>query len=250
MARRLQGFLIVVATIAAVSLAHAQSIKGQGLTLAAPERPVHVTLFKAPGDAPRPKLLLLHGAGGFGRQLANYNRFGSDLAQAGFDAYLVYYYSDADQRSMDAGQDVFETRYTAWAKLVDDLADSLAKQKDSNGRVGLIGFSNGAILASGASGLDANIGAAVIYYGAEPWPLKTPIKHWPPLLILHGDADQVINVSAGKELATAAKRLGGPVELVIYSGESHGFAVRPDDKNATDAQKRALAFLKQNLQAK
>ncbi len=250
MDRGLKGLLIAVAAAAAVSLAQAQPIKGQDLTLAAAERPVHTTLFRAPGDAQRAKLLLLHGAGGFGRQIANYDRYATDLAQAGFDAYLVYYYSDADQRSMDSGRDVFETRYPAWAKLVDDLADLAAKQKDSNGRVGLIGFSNGAILASGAAGLDPAIGAAVIYYGAEPWPLKTPIKHWPPLLILHGSADQIIDVSAGRELAAAAKRLGGPADLVIYPGEGHGFAVRPDNKNAADAEKRVLAFLKQNLQAK
>jgi len=242
--------LVVFLACFTVSVAQAQTIQGRDLTLAARERPVHVTLFRAPGEAPRPQLLLLHGGGGWARQIENYTRYATAMAQAGFDAYLVYYYSEADEKNLAAGRDVFEARYPAWATLVDDLADGLLKQKESNGHVGLIGFSNGAILAAGASALDAKIGAAVIYYGAEPWPLRAPITHWPPLLILHGSDDQVIEVEAGRDLAAEAKRLGGPVDLVIYPGEGHGFAARPANPNAADALKRAIAFLKQNLQSK
>ena len=37
---------------------------GQKIQLQAPERMVHVTYFRAPGDAKRAAVLLLHGAGG------------------------------------------------------------------------------------------------------------------------------------------------------------------------------------------
>ena len=119
----------------------------------------------------------------------------SALANQGIDAYLVYYYSDADERGMSQSGDIFTERYPAWAKLVDDLADHLLKQPDSNGKVGLVGFSNGGILATGASTLDPKINAAVIYYGTEPWPLRERAKRFPPLLVLHGDADRVIPVT-------------------------------------------------------
>ena len=111
----------------------------------------------APGTLPG---LLLHGAGGFDRRLADNSRYASMLAEAGIDAYLVYYYSDLDQRLMFGGLNVFENRYPNWAKMVGDLADYLVTQKDSNGKVGLVGFSNGGILASGASMLDETINAA------------------------------------------------------------------------------------------
>jgi dipeptidyl aminopeptidase/acylaminoacyl peptidase len=68
--------------------------------------------------------------------------------------------------------------------------------------------------------------------------------------VLHGDADQVIPVEAGKELAAEAKKLGAPVELVIYPGESHGFGADFAKKNATDALNRTIVFLKKELQAK
>ena len=232
------------------SAATAAEIQGQKIMLPAKERQVHVTYFHAPGDAPRPAALLLHGAGGFDRQIANNNRYAAQLAAQGIDAYLVYYYSDLDDKMMSNGVNVFEDRYPAWAKLVDDLADYLIAQKNSNGKVGLVGFSNGGILATGASTLDPKINAAVIYYGTDPWPLGVKAKRFPPLLVLHGDADQIIPVQNGKELAAEAKAVGAKVDLVIYPGESHGFGARWDDKNATDAFNRAAAFLKRELQVK
>ena len=248
LARRMLAPLAILTLLA--SAASAADIEGQKIMLPAKERQVHVTYFRAPGDAPRPAALLLHGAGGFDRQIANNNRYAAALAAQGIDAYLVYYYSDLDDKMMSNGVNVFEDRYPNWAKLVDDLADYLVMQKNSNGRVGLVGFSNGGILATGASTLDPKINAAVIYYGTDPWPLGVKAKRFPPLLVLHGDADQIIPVQNGKELAQEAKALGAKVDLVIYPGESHGFGARWDDKNATDALNRAVAFLKKELQVK
>jgi dipeptidyl aminopeptidase/acylaminoacyl peptidase len=69
-------------------------------------------------------------------------------------------------------------------------------------------------------------------------------------LVLHGDADQVIPVDAGRELAAEAKELGASVDLVIYPGESHGFGADFAKKNATDALNRSTAFLRKELQVK
>jgi len=225
----------------------AADIAGKTMTLPATERAVKVVYFRAPGDAKRPAALLLHGAGGFDRRIADYNRYGSALANQGIDAYLVYYYNDADELGISRSGDVFTERYADWAKLVDDLADHLIAQPQSNGKVGLVGFSNGGILATGASTLDPKINAAVIYYGTEPWPLKQRAKRFPPLLVLHGDADQVIPVLAGHQLAALAQDVGAKVDLVIYPGEGHGFGPDIAEKNGGDALKRTLAFLKQQL---
>jgi carboxymethylenebutenolidase len=246
--RKMLAPLALVALLAPP--ASAADIQGNKITLPSAERAVHVTQFKAPGDAPRPSVLLLHGAGGFDRRLADNNHYAAMLASQGMDAYLVYYYSDLDDKMMSNGVNVFEQRYAAWAKTVGELAEYLEKQKDSNGKAGLVGFSNGGILASGASTLNPKITAAVIYYGTDPWPLGVRAKRFPPLLVLHGDADQIIPVEEGKQLAAEAKQLGGKVDLVIYPGESHGFGARWEDKNATDALNRSIAFLKKELQVK
>jgi carboxymethylenebutenolidase len=233
-----------------IPAASAADIEGQKITLPAKERQVHVTYFRAPGDAARPAALLLHGASGFDRRIADNSHYAAMLAAQGIDAYLVYYYSDLDDKLMSNGVSVFSERYPHWASLVDDLVDYLVKQKDSNGKVGLVGFSNGGILATGASMLDPTINAAVIYYGTDPWPLGKPATRFPPLLILHGDADQVIDVQNGKELAEEAKALGASVDLVIYPGQSHGFGADWQKKDATDAFNRTVTFLKKELAVK
>ena len=222
---------------------------GQKIQLVVPERKVELTYFRAPGSATRPAALLLHGAGGFDRQIASYRDYGAALNAAGIDAYLVYYYSPADERNMSGGSDVFGDRYPAWAKLVDDLADTIRKQPQSNGKVGLVGFSNGALLASGAAARDADIAAAVIYYGGMPWVTMGPVHRFPPLLILHGDADRIIPVQEGQFLAQKAKEFGGKAELVIYPGESHGFGSRLTTANGKDGLKRTIAFLRTELAA-
>lgn len=233
--------LILFGSLCAASAA---DITGQDLDIPATERMVHTTVFRAPGDAPRPAVLILHGAGGFDRRLTAYHTYAAALANEGFDAYLIYYYSAADR---NARSSVFAKRYEAWARLVDDVAAYVRGFPTSNGKVGLIGFSNGGILATGASAIDPGISAAVIFYGTAPWPLQTPPQRFPPLLILHGDADTIIPVDQGRNLAALAKRLGGPADLVIYPGARHGFGIDTTDATGADAFQRTLAFLKTNL---
>ncbi len=226
------------------SAANAAEISGKDIQLPATERPVRVTYFQAPGDAKRPAALLLHGAGGFERRIKDYTSYASSLATAGMDAYLVYYYSPSDEAGYD-----FRARYPAWAKLIDDIADHVVQLPQSNGKVGLVGFSNGGILATGAAALDPKINAAVIYYGTPPWPLREPVRRYPPLLILHGDADAVISVSAGRELAKSAQAVGAAVDMKIYPGEAHGFGSNITAANGADALARTTTFLQRYLTA-
>lgn len=241
------GALLILGLTAVT--ASAADIQGRQILLPARERQVTVTWFRAPGDAPRPSVLLLHGARGFDGAIADYDRYCSELANRGMDAYLVYYYSAADQRLMTSGTDVFASRFPAWALLVDDLAEDVLAQKQSNGKVGLIGFSNGATLAGGAGAFDPRITAAVSYYGAVPFPIMDQVKRLPPLLILHGDADAIIPVGQGQALASFATNLGGTADIVIYPGAPHGFGSRLDTKDGADALARAVAFMAKELDA-
>src|SRR5262245_31468358 len=98
----LRGMLAALVLFALFPIADAAEIQGKSMTLPATERQVKVIYFRAPGDAKRPAALLLHGAGGFDRRIADYNRYASALANQGIDAYLVYYYSDADEKGMSS----------------------------------------------------------------------------------------------------------------------------------------------------
>jgi carboxymethylenebutenolidase len=247
----MRGIAQALMTAAFLCLAGTASADdGRTLVLPTQERQVHVTYFRAPGDNPRPAALLLHGANGFESQLGGYNAYASELAAHGIDTYLVYYYSAADEESMYGGVDVFVKRYAAWTRLISDVAGDVLKGKDSNGKIGLVGFSNGGTLAGGTAARDPRITAAVIYYGTSPFPMDVPVKRFPPLLILHGDADAIIPVEQGRHLAAFAKELGGEAELVIYPGERHGFGARLQTANSTDALTRTVAFLSRELKSR
>ena len=101
----------------------------------------------------------------------------------------------------------------------------------------------------GAGALDSRINAAVIYYGAVPFPIMDRVRRFPPLLILHGDADTIITVDRGKELASLAKDMGGSADLVIYPGATHGFGSRLNTKDGADALARTVTFLTKELDA-
>jgi len=241
------GLLLFTLLLSYSVSTRADDLAGRKLVLPTRERQVEVTYFRAPGDGPRPAVLLLHGANGFDSQIAGYGRYASTLAGNGIDAYLVYYYSDADEKNLYGGEDIFAKRYPAWTRLVSDLAGYLRKQKLSNGKVGLVGFSNGGILATGASARDPDIAAAVIYYGTQPFPMDVPVTRFAPMLILHGDADQIISIEQGRRLAALAKEFGTPAELVVYPGERHGFGSRLQTANGADALARTIAFLRREL---
>jgi carboxymethylenebutenolidase len=230
--------------------AQAADITGEKIQLPAKERQVAVTQFRAPGLGPRGSVMMLHGAAGFDRQIADYNRYAAAVAASGFDTYLVNYRSDDDMKRLASGENVFEARIGDWAKLVDDLADYLKAQKDATGKVGLIGFSDGGTLATGASALDKNVTAAVIYYGMDAANVGIEEKRFPPMLLLHGDADTTITWMNSELLAQHVKSLNAPVEFVLYPGEKHGFGADTGTKHGADALKRTLAFLHQNLDAK
>ena len=96
----------------------------------------------------------------------------------GIDAYLVYYYSDRDDTRMSQAASTSSTNAIPPGRNWSTISPIIwSQQKDSNGKVGLVGFSNGGILATGASTLDPKINAAVIYYGTEPWPLRQNARH-------------------------------------------------------------------------
>src|ERR1700688_2144428 len=120
-----------------VPAASAAEIQGKEMTLPATEHAVKVEFFRAPGNAKRPTVLMLHGGQGWGGaegRTENFRQYGSELANHGFDAYMVYYYSDqdiADRKANAPGVSV--KRFPAWAQEVRELTADVKKLPDSNG---------------------------------------------------------------------------------------------------------------------
>lgn len=231
--------------------AMAAEIPGKEMTLPATERAVKVEFFRATGNAKRPTVLMLHGGQGWGGaegRIENFRHYGSELANRGFDAYMVYYYSGqdiADRKANAPGVSV--RRFPAWAKLVSDLVADAKKMPDSNGKVALVGFSNGGNLSAHATPLDTNIDAAVVHYGGVSRVPGYEAKRFPPLLIMHGEADKREPIERGRALYEAAKKIGATAEFVSFPNTDHGFAQNLGTPAADEAFKRTLAFLDKNL---
>src|SRR5258706_8917590 len=204
-----------------VPAASAADIAGKEMTLPASEHPVKVEFFRAPGSAKRPTVLMLHGGQGWGGaegRTENFRQYGSELANHGFDAYMVYYYSDQDTADRKANAPgVSVRRFPAWAKLVSDLTADAKKMPDSNGKVGLVGFSNGGNLSAHATPLDTNIDAAVVYYGGVLAGPGYEAQRFPPPLLMHGASDTRQPLERRKPALAGGTKDGGDPRCVAYS---------------------------------
>ena len=93
-------------------------------------------------------------------------------------------------------------------------------------RVALVGHSFSGAVVITAAPLCANVVAVVALasqtYGAQPAGRMTPR----PLLLVHGTADQRLDVYCSEQIYSWAKQ---PKELVILEGASHGLWERKDD---------------------
>ena len=82
---------------------------------------------------------------------------------------------------------------------------------------------SGALAAKALPGADVSEEAAA---------LASPIEHvtaaFPPVMLLHGDADRIVPVSASRRFEERVRAAGRKVDLHIYAGLPHGFANHPD----------------------
>jgi len=90
--------------------------------------------------------------------------------------------------------------------------------------LGLVGFSQGTMMALHVAPRRAPaIGAVVGYSGAlvAPERLAAEAKSRPPVLLVHGDADEVVPVEALYQAATALQAAGFPLQWLVRPGLGH-----------------------------
>ncbi|QGY79460.1 YghX family hydrolase [Sphingorhabdus lacus] len=140
------------------------------------------------------------------------------------------------------------------AKLLEDFFASfefLRDHKESNGKVGAVGFCYGGGVCNALAVAYPDLGASAPYYGRQPKAEEVPaIKA--PLLIHYAEADERINAGwlpYQAALISNQKRY----EVHFYPGTQHGFhndsTPRYDKAAAELSWSRTLAFFKANLTA-
>ena len=230
--------------------AHADDIQIRETTQATSRGPLVVKAFLAPGMEPHPAIIVLHGSQGLEKYRGFYERQATQMAQAGFDAYVLDYYNEQDvacSKTVETRRANFSRRIGDWSQMVSDAVTGVLAQGHKPRPVGLVGFSQGGFLGTSIASRDTRIAALVVYYGGIPAQRKAgskhPITHMPPLLELHGNADTVVPMEKGKELVELTRSLGQSAEMVVYPGAGHGFT----RSAATDAELRTLEFFQTRL---
>jgi carboxymethylenebutenolidase len=117
---------------------------------------------------------------------------------------------------------------------------------------GVVGYCWGGARSFFHATQDADLGAAVVFYGTSP-ATETLRKIKAPVLGLYGGADNRVNATIPKA-EEEMKRLGKRYEKEIYDGAGHAFLKRQDGQsgaNLAATQKswpRTISFLKQELE--
>jgi carboxymethylenebutenolidase len=130
--------------------------------------------------------------------------------------------------------------------------DYALSHRDSNGAIGVVGFSFGGTYAFQLAIHDARIRAVVPFYGIAPDPLESVAKIQAPILTFYGEADSRI-ISSLPALVEAMKNEGRDFSYMLYPHAGQAFF---NDTNkrayhedaARDAWEKTLSFLHAQLE--
>lgn len=182
----------------------------------------------AAGGTPTSLVLLLHGYGADGADLIG---LAEPWGQAVPDALFLAPDGPDPCEMAPWGRQWFGLSDMDPARLAEGVARAVplvsrvaaaeaARHLIAPGRIALMGFSQGAMLAL-AAGLAAEVPPACIlaYSGAL---LAGLGPGRPPVLLVHGEADPVVPASASRVAASALEAAGIPVEPLFTPALGHG----------------------------
>ena len=248
---------VVLASIAALALPLAANAGlPEGLSVVADDGSVTVTRYEAGRAGKSPAVLVLHGARGVELKPGAYERYANALTASGIDTFLVRYFTPVDYQALDPNKSTRESRdayatgrFEGWTRRSSSLVTEIVERSDNSNRIGLLGFSLGGYVAADTAAQDQRITAIAVMYGGMPDAMVAEVKHMPPLIELHGEADHNVPLAKGEELVRIAKAVGAQAEQVTYPGREHGFDFSDTDPMTADAVGRVVRFFEANLLA-
>lgn len=251
----LRTVVVVLALIVAGGWAWGADMAFRELSVSSAGGDVRVRCYSAPGDAPRPVIVLLHGASGFAPFSRHYESYAGALVPQGFRICAVLYYSADDARIVadrdrsDRGT-LFQRRFIDWVGTIHGVVDRLSSLPTTEqGAIGILGFSQGAYLAVAVAGTNRNVKALAEFYGGFPFSLENQITQLPATLIVHGESDTVIPVQEAHAMEAVARARATSYTMKLYPGAGHGFDVQADEPQAVDARRQVVDFFVRNLKA-
>jgi phospholipase/carboxylesterase len=190
------------------------------------------------GAAARKLVVFLHGYGADGKDLIEIGRAWQPLLP---DAAFVSPHAPEPCGGAPTGRQWFPLTFrdpderwkgvNAAAPILNRFLDAeLARRKLPASALALVGFSQGTMMALHVGLRRATAPAAIVGYSglfvlpenAEPETVAADIKSHPPVLLVHGDRDDLIPVQALFHATQALAALDVPAEWHISPGIGHG----------------------------
>jgi len=187
----------------------------------------------ASGAAPRSLVVLLHGLGADGFDLID---LAPGWAEAVPDALFVAPHAPHPCDMAPFGRQWFSVQDRTPARMLagmrvaaahlDAFLDAEAARLGlAASRLAVMGFSQGAMTALFTGLRRAEAPAAILAYagrlvGGEALPAE--IRAHPPVLLVHGEADDVVPIEGSKDAERVLQALGVPVESAWRPGLGHG----------------------------
>jgi len=174
-------------------------------------------------DGLHPSVLILHGGDGWNPY---YTFLAKKMSNSGYVTLTIDLYAEIGAPT--SHQDIHRriSLWPQWQETVSNAVTYLCSHPSSKDQpVGILGVSMGAHLAISVANQIPEIDAVVDFYGAGGYggSLESQAVNFPPLLILHGEADSIVPVGNAYALQKAVLSNGGEVEMNIYLNAKHAF---------------------------
>ena len=168
-----------------------------------------------------PGVLVLHGSMGAGSYWLG--RFAPTLNRLGIAAYAPRYLQKTGSWFATSKKIYDGKHFPAWLAAAQDAVNYVAERPgmDAN-RIGILGFSLGGYLAMALAAEDRRIRAVIELSGGVPPGWENQVSAgMSPVLLLHGDNDEVVPVAEAYRAEQLLKERGVVCELEVFPGERH-----------------------------
>lgn len=184
------------------------------------------------GNAPKKLIIFLHGLGSNGMDLLSLVEFFNESMP---DSHFLSPNAPFRHPELSSGyqwfdyfglkpQEIYEGVKKASLILENFIKTSIERFSLQYKDVILVGFSQGTMMSLHTAPRLANkIGGVIGFSGAliNPLALEKEIKSTFPVLLIHGDEDNIVDHSELKKATDALKNIGFDVKAVTETGEGH-----------------------------